>query len=166
MLAFGRAMVDCLAYTRMEPEAWRHVGKPDPTHKLGDVLNMEFHFCSPTVLGYSFAAKKWGGMAVDEFTDINWNTNVFDRVMLSPQKKTLIESVMRADRSKMITDVLANKAGGFIVILHGKPGTGKTLTAEAIAEKEKKPLMIISAVELGYEITKFEQNLRNILEVC
>lgn len=37
-------------------------------------------------------------------------------------------------------DFVAGKGGGLVVALHGRPGTGKTLTAEAIAELLHVPL--------------------------
>jgi len=40
------------------------------------------------------------------------------------------------------------------------------LTAEAIAENVQKPLIVLSAVELGGGAVELEQNLRNILDVC
>lgn len=38
---------------------------------------------------------------------------------------------------------------GTIFLLHGPPGVGKTLTAEAIAELLHKPLYVVSMGELG-----------------
>jgi SpoVK/Ycf46/Vps4 family AAA+-type ATPase len=38
------------------------------------------------------------------------------------------------------TDVIAGKGNGLILLLHGGPGTGKTLTAEGVAEIAQKPL--------------------------
>lgn len=40
-------------------------------------------------------------------------------------------------------------AEGTIFLLHGPPGVGKTLTAEAIAELLHKPLYVVSMGELG-----------------
>jgi len=38
-----------------------------------------------------------------------------------------------------------------IFLLHGPPGVGKTLTAEATAETLKKPLYTVNVGELGTE---------------
>jgi AAA+ superfamily predicted ATPase len=159
-------MVDCVSFKKMVPNHWNQLSAPHPTHILEGIPDNEVHLCAPTVLGYSFASKKWGRLDAGRFTEIVWNTNAFDHLVLAEEKKTLIKSLVYADRNEMITDVVSGKAGGSIVILHGKPGTGKTLTAEAAAEKGKKPLMVVSAAELASKASDLEDYLGNILEVC
>ena len=159
-------MVDCTSYFKMVPAARQMLIMPHLSLQLEDVPETELHCCAPTVLGYSFAAKKWGRLAVDKFTEIQWNSEAFEHLVLSEEKKTLIKSIIYADQSGLITDLVTHKAGGFIVLLHGNPGTGKTLTAETAAEKAQKPLMILSAAELGFKAIAVELNLRNILEIC
>ena len=159
-------MVDVLSFKKMVPNHWNQLSQPHPTHQLEGVPDTEVHLCAPTVLGYSFACKKWGRFDADKFTEIVWNTNAFDHLVLAEEKKLLIKSLVYADRTEMITDVVSGKAGGSIVILHGKPGTGKTLTAEAAAEKGKKPLMVVAAAELASRASDLEDYLGNILEIC
>jgi hypothetical protein len=158
-------MVDCVSYTKMEPVAW-HVSEPHSSQRLDEVLEPDLHFCAPTVLGYSFVSKKWGRLQVDQFTKISWSQNAFDHLVLSERNKTLIQSLVFADRSGMISDVVSCKAGGSTVMLHGKPGTGKTLTAEAAAEMAEKPLLVVSASELGNRAPELEARLQRILDVC
>jgi len=141
---------------------------PHDSHILENVPFGEFHLCAPTVRGYSFVSKSWGRFAADQLTKIRWYGNAFEHLVLPEEKKTLIKSLVNADRSQMITDVVQGKSGGFLVVLHGKPGTGKTLTAEAAAEKAQKPLMMISAAELGSYNNGLglEASLRNTLYLC
>ena len=139
---------------------------PHPSLRLNEVPAAALHLCGPTVLGYSFSAKRWGRFAIESFKKICWSDKAFDHLVLSKDKKDLIESLVYADQSNMVSDVISSKAGGFIIILYGKPGTGKTLTAEAAAEKRKCPLMIVSAAELGYQADQIESKFRNILYVC
>jgi ATPase family associated with various cellular activities (AAA) len=164
--ANGRAMVDCLSYTRMEPVAW-HISQPHASQCFDDVPENELHFCPPTVLGYSFESKRWGRLRTDQFTDIHWNSgDPFERLVLLPESKALIESLVLVKQNEMISDVVPRKAGGSTIILHGKPGTGKTLTAEAAAEKARKPLMIVSVAELGNQAPQLESRLQKVLDVC
>jgi MoxR-like ATPase len=47
------------------------------------------------------------------------------------------------------TDVIEGKGNGLIVLLHGGPGTGKTLTAESVAELTGKPLYRVTCGDIG-----------------
>jgi SpoVK/Ycf46/Vps4 family AAA+-type ATPase len=51
---------------------------------------------------------------------------------------------------------------GCIIVLHGRPGTGKTLTAEAVAEEQEKPLITVSVGELGKDASQLESKLREL----
>lgn len=53
--------------------------------------------------------------------------------------------------------MLTSKA--IILIRKGPPGTGKTLTAECVAKYTKRPLISISAADLGTEEIRMETNL-------
>jgi len=70
------------------------------------------------------------------------------------------------NQDKSLTDIITGKGGGCIFLLHGSPGVGKTLTAEAIAELLHKPLYSVSVGELGTSTTQLEDSLREILEVA
>jgi hypothetical protein len=160
-------MVDCLTYFKMASDT-RVVVDPHESHLLEDVPSAEYHLCAPTVQGYSFVSKSWGRFAADQLTEIRWDNNAFEHLVLPEEKKTLVKSIVHADQRNMITDVIRGKSGGFLVVLHGKPGTGKTLTAEAAAEKAQKPLMIVSAAELGNPLPGFglERMLSDTLYLC
>jgi SpoVK/Ycf46/Vps4 family AAA+-type ATPase len=140
----------------------------DEEDKIDEVSEDELHFCAPTVFGYSFVTKMWGRLVADKFSLIVWNKSAFEHLVLPEETKTLIKSLVDADRANadIIKDVITGKGGGCIVILHGRPGTGKTLTAEAIAEERQKPLMVISVGELGKDAGELEEKLTDILEIA
>ena len=62
-------------------------------------------------------------------------------------------------------DVIQGKGLGLIGLLSGRPGCGKTLTAEAISETTHRPLYAVSAGELGTEVEKVDKQLTLILEL-
>ena len=61
---------------------------------------------------------------------IEWNKRAFDRLVLNYKTKELITALVEtrigAGRAE---DIIGNKGNGLIILLHGGPGTGKTLTA-------------------------------------
>lgn len=77
---------------------------------------------------------------VDNVLDITWNKEAFERLVLPSQTKELVKALVmirasgpdetRAQRlSAKRQDIIAGKGNGLIMLLHGSPGTGKTLTA-------------------------------------
>lgn len=50
--------------------------------------------------------------------------------------------------TKMSSDIMEGKGNGLILLLHGGPGTGKTLTAESVAELAKKPLYRVTCGDM------------------
>jgi hypothetical protein len=122
-------MVDCQTYATTSPMARQSLVVPYKKFELDEVPLTEYHFCAPTVVAYSLVLKVWGRVGVEQLSEIIWDTNAFEHLVLSKAKKTLVRSLVEADQTNMIKDVVSCKAGGFLVVLHGKPGTGKTLTA-------------------------------------
>jgi hypothetical protein len=117
---------------------------------------------------------------------INFQEKAFDQLVLDPEKKELIRAVARNaggvvgprfedddddedeydDEEEIGIDVVANKGGASIFLLHGPPGCGKTLTAEAIAELLRKPLYVVTAGDLGITASEVEKTLGSVLELC
>lgn len=115
---------------------------------------------------------------------IQFHEEAFQQLVLAEDKKELIRAVARNagggtrwdeteefesdddDDDDIALDVVANKGAASIFLLSGAPGTGKTLTAEAVAELLRKPLYIISAGDLGIEANAVEKTLGSVLELC
>lgn len=157
-------MIDCLTYAKMVPS--ERVSVLYDMYRFEEVPTAEFYLCAPTLRGYSLVTKRWGRFAIEQLRDIRWDSNPLQHLVLPEEKKALIRSLVNADQDRMITDVIAGKSGGFLVVLHGKPGTGKTLTAEAAAQNARKPLMIVSGTELGDPGLGMETVLRDTLYLC
>eukprot|EP00164_Ancoracysta_twista_P000905 GFYU01001190.1.p1 GENE.GFYU01001190.1~~GFYU01001190.1.p1 ORF type:complete len:723 (+),score=273.76 GFYU01001190.1:26-2170(+) len=162
--ADGRVMCDGKSFKRHNPN-YRGFSTSDESSKMNTIPERLILYTWPTVLGFSFAAKKWGEIQVEHIADICFDDNAFDRLVLDPKKKALVQSlVTNSDRS--FNDIIQGKGGGCIFLLHGTPGTGKTLTSEAIAELLHRPLYSVSVGELGVTTTELEEKLRTILEVA
>jgi hypothetical protein len=146
----------------------------------------------PVVAGFSFHAKSFGVAMVSGLKTVQFNESAFHRLVIPPARKLLIEALVMSHASGSASEVevtnsssdaideqnaarvagmkppsiIAGKGEGTIFLLHGPPGVGKTLTAEAVAELLHKPLYVISMGELGTTPEALEERLLDVLELC
>ena len=124
--------------------------------------------CWPALVGFSFSIKAWGHVLVDGLSEINFQNQSFDQLVLSHERKQLIRAVVRCGTSPDVQaqDLISTKQGGLIFLLHGPPGVGKTLTAEAVAELLHSPLYYVTMGELGVTLDDLGTRLSDILAIC
>jgi hypothetical protein len=125
-------------------------------------------------------------LAVADIKEINWKQAALDDLHISPKKKkaaqALSEAHVKRSSTNAFDDVVEGKGQGFNVLLQyrclvsvlvvplltcylsGPPGVGKTLTAELMAEHLQRPLMQVSAGELGTTAEAVEQRLPRIFK--
>lgn len=119
-----------------------------------------------SIAAFNMREKKWHTVAVDSLRNVSWNTDAFNTLAVDQKTKTLLEALVtnkiEADRG---TDVVAGKGTGLIVLLHGGPGTGKTLTAESVAEFVKKPLYRITCGDVGTHPKEVEEYLESAFQL-
>jgi AAA+ superfamily predicted ATPase len=97
---------------------------------------------------------------------IQWNEQAFDHLVLHSTKKELITALVKKhDITNEPTDVIDGKGNGLILLLHGGPGTGKTLTAESVAELTHRPLYRVTCGDVGTNADDVEQYLESVLHL-
>jgi SpoVK/Ycf46/Vps4 family AAA+-type ATPase len=87
-------------------------------------------------------------------------------LVLNEDKKDLVRALVTVhiEKSHTIqTDFMGGKGEGLIILLHGGPGTGKTLTAESIAELVERPLYRVTCGDIGTEPESVEKYLESVL---
>ena len=121
----------------------------------------------PMVRGYSLKNKRWMEFFIDEVTEVEFNEQAFDSLVLPKDQKELILAFAQSQvlYKDAFDDIISGKGKGIIMLLSGGPGIGKTLTAESVAEEMKVPLYMMSAGDLGTEAYEVENNLSQILEM-
>ncbi len=86
--------------------------------------------------------------------------------MVENETKELVQAlVMHQIAREKGTDIIERKGNGLIILLHGGPGTGKTLTAESVAELAGKPLFRVTCGDIGTEPEKVEKYLESVLHL-
>lgn len=81
--------------------------------------------------------------------------------------KTLLKGLIQSwgTRSSTFDDYVKGKGKGLVGLLYGRPGLGKPLTAEAIAEIAELPLYQLSSGSLGHLANEINKSLTHILEL-
>ncbi|KAG9090147.1 hypothetical protein FRC06_001200 [Ceratobasidium sp. 370] len=181
--AKGRVMIDTAGFYRFNLNAsggpdGRGPDYPSPTgYGLANIMEYQsteplpddiLCLTPPAHLGWSFTAKRWGLLLVESLAEIQFDEMAFDQLVLKKEYKKMIKALVETHAGHgdgLAKDLVAGKGGGMVMVLHGKPGTGKTLTAEAVSEHLKCPLYVASSGELGIQAAQLEKQLNDILEM-
>ncbi|RPA81870.1 hypothetical protein BJ508DRAFT_326094 [Ascobolus immersus RN42] len=86
-----------------------------------------------SIYGFDPSSKSWCQFNIDLITAPIFGTNAFDRIILPTAPKSVIKALASSHEWPQIgsRDIQAAKGKGLVLLLHGAPGTGKTLTAES-----------------------------------
>ncbi|GJC95188.1 AAA family ATPase [Colletotrichum higginsianum] len=128
-----------------------------------------------TTYGFNLHEKKWASSSsladpwivnlnIENLHPVDWNKKAFDRLVLEPKTKEMIYALVDVQTSaKKMDDIITGKGNGLIVLLHGSPGTGKTLTAESVAEIAEKPLYRVTCGDIGIDARDVEKYLQTVM---
>ncbi|KAJ5291366.1 hypothetical protein N7478_000617 [Penicillium angulare] len=140
---------------RLDADAMASDSPPDDQFK---------YLVPPTIKGYNLRRKKWFDLATDRISDAVWNHEAFSSLVIERKSKDLIQALVSSQlESEKATDLIAGKGNGLILLLHGAPGTGKTLTAESVAEIAEKPLYRVTCGDVGTKAEDVEKYLESVL---
>lgn len=177
----GRYMIDMMMYREIHRESDNGGHRLQPSRsnfvdvdeigpeklKEDSPPDGDFVYLFPTkIRGYNLKTKKWLELQVDRMQQVVWNTRAFDSLVINSKTKRLIQALIsnqiETDKS---TDLISGKGNGLILLLHGGPGTGKTLTAESVAEIARKPLYPVTCGDIGTEPEAVENYLESVLHI-
>ncbi|KAF4634163.1 hypothetical protein G7Y89_g3947 [Cudoniella acicularis] len=152
-----RFMVDITAFRQMHPEKNFPSNNPQESSfeiQLKDMVEPPegdfLQLLPPNVYGFHMQEKKWVNLHVDLIRPVEWNRESFENLVIDDDTKELIIAlVTNKIEAEKSTDMMAGKGNGLIILLHGGPGTGKTLTAESVAEISEKPLYRVTCGDIG-----------------
>jgi hypothetical protein len=156
----SRVVVDPAGYKKYcDANSWHNNEVID---KVPDELSLNTLPCVPV---YSLEYRRWGEVPVDQLDEINFDETAFERTILPQEYKKRISSLVTNFYNTECMDFIAGKKRGMVFLLNGKPGTGKTLTAQGISELTHRPLYAIGAGDLGSKPETIENELQRIFDM-
>lgn len=163
-------------------------------HDILDPEDTEFRpeqymLLTQKVYGFILKERTWDLLDVSSvIKEPNFQEHMIDDLVLKDEAKTLVQALSNshavaagtdpymqqrglADAAagapvKWSADFVQNKGEGRIFLLHGKPGVGKTTTAECVAEQSRSPLLSITCGDLGIYPDEVEKNLMKWLKLA
>lgn len=120
-----------------------------PIHPYVYVFNLETH------------RHQW--VLSDVLTEYVYNKQLINKLVLPDEHKVLVD-ILTSNRDILSADIVAGKSAGTIVLATGEPGLGKSLTAEAYAEKKEMILYKVQSDQLGTSASNLEGNLKKVFQ--
>ncbi|KAL3306692.1 P-loop containing nucleoside triphosphate hydrolase protein [Colletotrichum asianum] len=133
-----------------------------PTSEVSIILSSDKF----QITRFTLTKRVWGFFLVSHVGKIRWNEQAYDSLHLESQRKDAVLRLVREHRlgKSLFDDVVVGKGRGLVFLLHGPPGSGKTMTAEVVAESLQCAVYYTSGGELGLEMWEIESNLRLIFK--
>ncbi|KAI0403448.1 hypothetical protein F4802DRAFT_599046 [Xylaria palmicola] len=198
----SRCMLDYQTYYKFHPtaEAFKFSNKMKAAYdrwsetipKNSSLHAIDMILLPPGIHGFFMKEKKWVHLLVAQIQPVNWNKAAFDRLVLPKRTKNLVKALVMVrkqtpENARVETglkrkrdDIIAGKGGGLIMLLHGGPGTGKTLTAgkdmiianhthltheNSVAELAEMPLYSVTCGDIGTSPEAVEKYLNSVLNL-
>lgn len=165
--AYGRVIIDASSFNTHNSDC-EYVANVHRVLDRDKLTDDQLLICPPYALGFSFGNKRWGGYPISHLKAVRWGKEAFNSLVLESRRKMLIHSLVKQHsiNADKYDDFVEGKGKGLVILLSGRPGCGKTLTAEAVAEVTRKPLYMVSAGELGTSPEDVDKALTLALELA
>ncbi|KAF2814377.1 P-loop containing nucleoside triphosphate hydrolase protein [Mytilinidion resinicola] len=139
----------------------------------------QLFLCDRSVHGFILKVRNWHRLDASCFSEPKYDVRLVDELVIAPTTRNLIKCLSskytRSDpkpapdraittstlqtQDQWTADFVQGKGEGLIFLLHGKPGVGKTYTAECIAEYTKRPLLSLTCTDIGTNPMTIESKL-------
>lgn len=115
----------------------------------------------PTLRVFDLARQVFVTVDTRDLTEHVYDTSLQDKLILPATHRDLLD-VLTSDLADYADDIIEGKSAGNVILAQGRPGVGKTLTAEVYAELVQRPLYAIHSGSLGINAESVRKNLETI----
>ncbi|EEU36409.1 uncharacterized protein NECHADRAFT_102062 [Fusarium vanettenii 77-13-4] len=145
----------------------------------------QYFLCDSIVEAFLFKAKSWRNLHVDGFQDASFDGPLFDDLVLKDSSKMYIQDLAKPyirgaqenkpqkqlrsglgqihkppkQKQPWSPEATTIKGDGLTMLLHGRPGVGKSYTAECIAQYTRRPLLSLDTSDLGPRPDRKDESL-------
>ena len=129
------------------------------------------------VVAYAFRLRRFVMLDIRALKSFPVSDNVFENLKIDPSHEKMVKSLVKSHLDNQMAqklrpgvnlnqDLIRGKGSGLVILLHGVPGVGKTATAEAVAQANRKPLFVITCGDLGFTPKEVEDSLKDIFRLA
>lgn len=146
-------------------------------NKITRIEEEDFIFLPRHLVAYILRGRKFVMVDIFSLRDVVTQSGIFDDLKINHKHKRMVKSLVQSHFRKrelqkesasvsLGQDLIRGKGSGLFILLHGVPGVGKTATAEAVAQDNKKPLFNITCGDLGFTPSEVEKSLNDIFRLA
>ncbi|KAI0839056.1 P-loop containing nucleoside triphosphate hydrolase protein [Hypoxylon sp. FL0890] len=150
---------------------WAEFDDLNPMSDPAPEADLYYIVLSKVVSGFILGERRWGHFNVEYLQEVKFDKEAFKYLVLDDEIKLTVRALVgkfASDNGKVTpwpNDFVKNKGQGRIFLLHGKPGVGKTCTAECVAELARRPLLSLTSGDLSTNSYQVEKNLEYFLQL-
>ncbi|MGO1265001.1 MAG: AAA family ATPase, partial [Brevibacterium aurantiacum] len=112
---------------------------------------------------FDLGAQDYLDVNTGDLTAYAYDPGLQDKLVLPDEQRELL-TILTSDIGVFTGDIIDGKSAGNVILAKGRPGVGKTLTAEVYAEVIGKPLYSIHSGSLGITPEAVRKNLEVIFD--
>ena len=112
---------------------------------------------------FDLASQSFGTTNVCDLTPYEYDPGLADKLILPESHMDMLD-VLTTNTDAFLSDIIEGKSAGNVILCKGRPGVGKTLTAEVYSEIVGKPIYNVHSGALGIKPDEVEDNLKKVFK--
>ena len=135
--------------------------------ELDYVSKEKFFSVLGSVSVYHIKQHRYISIEFDCLEPIKFNENCYEELVMDEKYKRFLSLATNNVKVRELQlDSIKGKGNSLLFVLSGPPGVGKTMTAEALSEKNHVPLITVSFGTLGVDPSTVESALNQYMKIA